>query len=129
MQAVKVFIVGCPRSGTTLLQSMLAAHPYIMSLPETHFFFKLFYGNYRLQNFGITIWSKKIIENFEQIGSVEKKPIGIKKYFVGHLTKTFFEILDSKVKENGKKILVEKTPIHLRYIPWIEKYLVNSKQI
>ena len=34
----RVFLVGCPRSGTTLLQSMLHAHPSIYSLPETKFF-------------------------------------------------------------------------------------------
>ena len=32
-----VFIVGCPRPGTTLLQALLASHPDVHSLPETHF--------------------------------------------------------------------------------------------
>ncbi|HEX6982768.1 MAG TPA: sulfotransferase [Balneolaceae bacterium] len=32
------FLVGCPRSGTTLLQSMIASHSQIISFPETHFF-------------------------------------------------------------------------------------------
>jgi hypothetical protein len=31
-----VFIVGCPRSGTTLLQRMVDAHPAIAVAPETH---------------------------------------------------------------------------------------------
>ena len=31
------FIVGCPRSGTTLLRFMLDAHPEIAVTPETHF--------------------------------------------------------------------------------------------
>ncbi|HUW28689.1 MAG TPA: sulfotransferase [Sulfuriferula sp.] len=46
-----IFIVGCPRSGTTLLQFMLRAHPRI-SLPtgESHFFIPMYrnrhaYGN------------------------------------------------------------------------------------
>ncbi|WP_221583747.1 sulfotransferase [Microbacterium sp. G2-8] len=34
----RIFLVGCPRSGTTLLQSMLAAHPGLVSFPETHAF-------------------------------------------------------------------------------------------
>ncbi len=33
-----IFVVGFPRSGTTLLQSMLATQERIYSLPETHFF-------------------------------------------------------------------------------------------
>ncbi len=32
-----VFIVGCPRSGTTLLQRLLAAHSGVAIAPETHF--------------------------------------------------------------------------------------------
>ena len=33
-----IFVVGVPRSGTTLLQSLLSASPDAYSLPETHFF-------------------------------------------------------------------------------------------
>ena len=39
MTAIKrLMIVGCPRSGTTLLQSILSAHNDVFSLPETHFY-------------------------------------------------------------------------------------------
>src|SRR5690348_903173 len=31
-----VFVVGCPRSGTTLLKRMLDAHPQLAITPETH---------------------------------------------------------------------------------------------
>ncbi|MGL6135938.1 MAG: sulfotransferase, partial [Planktothrix sp.] len=34
----RLFLVGCPRSGTTLLQSLLAAHSQIASFPESQFF-------------------------------------------------------------------------------------------
>jgi hypothetical protein len=33
-----VFVVGCPRSGTTLVQCILSASSQAFSLPETHFF-------------------------------------------------------------------------------------------
>ena len=32
-----IFIVGCPRSGTTLVRSILAAHSRIIISPESHF--------------------------------------------------------------------------------------------
>ncbi|MFT6629815.1 MAG: hypothetical protein ACJA1R_003098, partial [Flavobacteriales bacterium] len=33
-----IFVIGAPRSGTTLVQSLLAAHPQLTSVPETSFF-------------------------------------------------------------------------------------------
>ncbi|MGH3387537.1 MAG: sulfotransferase family protein, partial [Actinomadura sp.] len=37
-----IFVVGCPRSGTTLLQLMLHAHPRIAIPPETRFLLPAF---------------------------------------------------------------------------------------
>ena len=34
----RAFLVGCQRSGTTLLQVLMANHPDIYSFPETFFF-------------------------------------------------------------------------------------------
>ena len=42
--AGRLFVVGCPRSGTTLLQSFLAAHPAVRSFPETAVFGRLLGG-------------------------------------------------------------------------------------
>ena len=36
-----IFVVGYQRSGTTLLQSLLGAHPRIAAPPETHFIFRI----------------------------------------------------------------------------------------
>ncbi len=36
-----IFVVGVPRSGTTMLSAMLAAHPRLACGPETHFFLHL----------------------------------------------------------------------------------------
>jgi LPS sulfotransferase NodH len=38
METKLIFIVGAPRSGTTLLAEMLSSHPDICSSPETHYF-------------------------------------------------------------------------------------------
>lgn len=51
--ALRVFVVGCPRSGTTLVQGLLAAHRAAVSFPESHFFDKNFlplgFGRYRVR--------------------------------------------------------------------------------
>lgn len=36
-----IFVIGPARSGTTLLQTMLGAHPSISALPEMHFWFRI----------------------------------------------------------------------------------------
>jgi hypothetical protein len=36
-----IFVIGPARSGTTLLQTMLGAHPCISALPEMHFWFRI----------------------------------------------------------------------------------------
>src|SRR4051812_1404298 len=41
MGALPIFVVGFQRSGTTLLQAMLGAHPAIAAPPETHFIFRI----------------------------------------------------------------------------------------
>ena len=56
-----LFIVGCPRSGTTLLQEMLNAHHEIVLGPEL-FFIRMIYLNRR--KFG----DLSIRENRERIG-------------------------------------------------------------
>src|SRR5690242_15483743 len=37
-----IFVVGCPRSGTTMLQLMLHAHPRIAIPPETRFLLRAY---------------------------------------------------------------------------------------
>jgi hypothetical protein len=38
-----IFVVGFQRSGTTLLQALLGAHPRIAAPPETYFFFRVYH--------------------------------------------------------------------------------------
>ena len=40
-RSVFPFVVGCPRSGTTLLQAMLDGHPELAMPPESHFILPL----------------------------------------------------------------------------------------
>jgi hypothetical protein len=38
----KLFVVGCPRSGTTWVQRLLEAHPSVVSAPESHIYSDLY---------------------------------------------------------------------------------------
>ena len=47
-------IVGCPRSGTTILQTILASHPEVLGIFETHFYCVLCSSNKWARKLGLT---------------------------------------------------------------------------
>ncbi|MHA1221744.1 MAG: sulfotransferase family protein [Candidatus Heimdallarchaeaceae archaeon] len=133
----RVFIVGCPRSGTTLVQSLLAAHESIESFPESHFFISLmmqFPYLYLPKIFrrilknslilSIAIAHPRInkqLENFfSNIGLKIGKEEYRKLYTVSQYTKYFVHKLDEYTLSKNKYIWVEKTPDHLKYVEYIE---------
>jgi len=125
------FIVGCPRSGTTLLQSLLAVHPQIASLPETHFF-PYTVGRRWRRLLGISSPKAKErlyqflsdIDHSEMKSHVPKHAFLVKQYI-----NAFINILDTLTINQGKNFWVEKTPMHLHFIDIIEKYIPNVRFI
>ena len=112
-----VFVVGCPRSGTTLLQRMLDAHPLIAIANDPHFI------HYGIRGHdGDVALKPEIVERvlsyrtFRRLGiSVEEARAAAERSttyaeFVGSL----FAALASKRK---KPLAGEKTPHYVRYLP------------
>ena len=67
-----IFVIGCPRSGTSLLRLILDSHPRISAGPETHFLIDLErivkqYWN-MIRNFGLdeAYWYSKIATFFDE---------------------------------------------------------------
>lgn len=125
----RVFIVGCPRSGTTLLQGMLAAHPRIKSFPETHFF-PTAYPRNRLKR--LITWPalnlQGLLERFVQdLGRSDL----IEDAHIGLLDRNFYDsftsVLDRLTLDAGKDIWVEKTPGHIRHIKEILNRIPKAK--
>lgn len=120
----RIFLVGAPRSGTTLLQSLLAAHPEIISFPESKFFQYLLYNKFvkkfpaRLSTFfKDEINRPEFLQDFDNTQSTDVKV----SWFVG--------VLDSLAAEKQKSIWLEKTPEHLYFIKDIERFLPDAKFI
>jgi peptidoglycan/xylan/chitin deacetylase (PgdA/CDA1 family) len=120
----RIFLVGTPRSGTTILQSLLAAHPEVISFPESKFFHYLLYdklaGQLRSRMevfFNDEIKRPELLKNFDDSQSVETKT----RWFVG--------VLDGLAAEQNKSIWLEKTPEHIYFIPDIEGLLPDAKFI
>lgn len=126
-----IFLVGCPRSGTTLLQSMMASHPQVVSFPETHFFSHTLPINPLLRR--LKIYGKKeqdfvrrFLEkhNYTTVSASEIDES--KKYLHNSWCRKVVSILDKiAIKDEGdlsqeSRYWLEKTPRHLHYISSIE---------
>lgn len=129
----RIFMVGCPRSGTTLSQSLLAAHPEIASFPECHFFRLLFSNRTRIYS-KLKLASPRAKSQFEQylqeIGHDEMRQyIPNFALFPSRYFRAYIKVLDALTQEQGKSIWIEKTPENIRYIDYIEKWLKGAKFI
>lgn len=126
----RIFLVGCPRSGTTLLQSLIATHPTIQSFPETHFFAYMLGRKRRY----IGIPSKRAIAKLDEfLSNVEREDLKFmlnqKHYSFQKQADTFVKILDRITITQGKTAWLEKTPAHLHYIKHIQRYVPRVKFI
>lgn len=129
MKARPVFIVGPPRSGTTLLQSILASHSTVDTLPETHFFENVipalgqmyFDPNSEFPICGIPTIRKELLRAGFDLGWEKDE-----RKFKGQTTKSIFEYLVSSYIDPSSLIFVEKTPGHARYIPQIRIFYPDA---
>ncbi len=97
-----IFIVGMPRSGTTLLTSMLSAHPRIAIAPETH------YLSYWIREYkNLNLSSPKDFDHFWQAISRS-------------LRFSYFGISANKTRN---RILAKGLPSHQHILSgWLEEY-------
>lgn len=122
----RVFLTGCSRSGTTVVQRCLSAHPDLTSFPETDFFGRLVGGwNGRMQARLDRLRPTRRRAAFKHLAEVLQQPELTQ---VGHSNIGFRAALDSLVgtldraaRERGATGWIEKTPKHFRYIGLIEK--------
>lgn len=129
-----IFVVGCPRSGTTLLQSLLASHSEIVSFPESKFFLKLIAEpreKSRRYKLGLVSPAlKPTLEKFLQDVGASQAGLTLPKLpFVRSYVACFERTLRQLAQREGKSIWLEKTPEHLHFIQDIEQYLPQAKFI
>ena len=129
----RIFVVGCPRSGTTLLQSLLAAHSDVASFPESHLFSSLVADRGKLRS-TFNIASRKARPQFDTfLRELQREDLNqyLPKFsfLVRQYSHAFIRILDILSEEQGKDIWIEKTPRHLHCIDQIEKLLPEPQFI
>ena len=152
----RVFLVGCPRSGTTLLQSLLSSHSAIHSWPETHFLQKLFRNKKHrqlphshsrwparvsrqwhsfLSNVVVTVgWvgRKRIAKAWSGVTTTDplvKSPNAWETHSLKAQLLYFVSVLDDDCLRVGNRLWLEKTPDHLFYVARIQRHVARAKFI
>lgn len=127
------FVVGCPRSGTTLLQTILDSHPDVAVPPESHFF--RYYldvinaetpatspwndsrliddllGNFRIRSWGIQLDRRSLLESASNTASV-----------VDNLFRQY-------ARSQRKRVWGDKTPQHALYLDVILRVFPQARVI
>ena len=106
-----IFIVGFPRSGTTLLEQMLDAHPALQSMDERPFFTIL---SDQLADHGITV--PQDLHRLDQ-------------YACDELRKGYLSLVCSKIPRRWNCQLVDKNPLNMLWLPLIHRLFPEAKFI
>ena len=104
------FLVGFPRSGTTLLDTILRSHPDIEVIEEQPILFTI-------ENLVETKFNTKI----NNLYSISDNTLRI-------LRKQYFELLKKYTKTKGK-LIIDKMPLHTSRLPLINLLFPNAKII
>jgi hypothetical protein len=125
----RIFLVGCSRSGTTLLQVLIASHSRVYSLPETGYFIMSLGGRKQqlLAWLGLNPNAEHLARKYA-LSRTGKTDFGSdadtwpKALLFQTGVNYFVSALDQITLEAGKDIWLEKTPRHIFYIPHISRY-------
>ncbi len=131
MSGPGLFIVGAPRSGTTLLQTILARHADLYSAPETSFFNRIVPElgvAYRYPNAKLTKVQLEFIENdFRYMTGLELS-LG-ERVKDGTTVRDAFEAIMESFNDEGKPYWIEKTTNHARAMMLIHAFYPDAKFI
>jgi hypothetical protein len=119
-----VFIVGMPRSGTTLIQGILCNTGEYFPIPETHFFIRAAYG---LPEEILSKNDRKRIRNSLLKKSRIKLDMALPEYLTSK--KDIFEHIIDQFNPEGIPTFLEKTPRHVFFYSKILEYYPDGKFI
>ncbi|HEX7325620.1 MAG TPA: sulfotransferase [Rhodanobacteraceae bacterium] len=106
-----VFVVGFPRSGTTLLEQMLDAHPRLQSMDERPFFNLL---SHQLEDVHIEVP--------RDLGQLDQRDCD-------ELRKGYLLLACGKVARQWDTQLVDKNPLNLLWLPMIHRMYPDARFI
>lgn len=106
-----IFVVGFPRSGTTMLEQMLDAHPELRSMDERSFI-------------------QGVVERFERLGLAYPNGLGdLDEATCERLRREYWAMVEHVVQLDGSLRLVDKNPLNLLRLPMINRLFPNARII
>ncbi len=130
-----VFLVGCPRSGTTLLQRMLDSHSAVAIAPETHFIRRFWL---KRDDFGDLVENRNYHDLVDEV-------IAMPEFAEMELDREAFRsaamdspreypalfrlLLTTFAQARQATVVGEKTPNHLLYMPTLQEFFPEARFI
>lgn len=122
----RIFIVGCSRSGTTILQRCLARHSKLTSFPETDFFRQAIGGRKGrlLASVGLAApRASRALDKACAALDVRRGGAAAPGRSLASLVDSFVAVLDGIALDRGRTAWIEKTPKHFLYVDAITRYV------
>ena len=119
-----VFIVGVPRAGTTLLQSILCNSEQYFPIPETHFFSKVAFG---IPKKNLNAYQKeKLLRILKRKSRIDIDPAQL---LTLNSKKAIFEFIIGQYNSKNKETFLEKTPRHIFHYSEIMHHYPDARFI
>lgn len=117
-----VFIVGCPRSGTTWLQLLLSRHPCVVTVPETQIF-AFYLARLKKQ------WDYEHgADRVAAMGQAGLSRVLSQERFDGLCRKMAKSVLDTIAAQKPQAThLVEKSPSNALHASWIQRLFPKAR--
>lgn len=126
MSVNMLFVIGAPRSGTTMLERMLASHSMIMGGPEPHLMTPLAH---------LGVWDKVDKAPYDHVLAAEAQKLFIdalpnKEQDYWDACRAYCDVIYGRyLSTTGKSICMDKTPAYALVLPFIAKVFPDAKYV
>ncbi|MEO8011299.1 MAG: sulfotransferase, partial [Dokdonella sp.] len=111
MRSSPIFVLGFPRSGTTMLETMLDAHPDLAGMDERAFL-------------------HEVVDEIRKAGMTYPEDIGnLDDAMCEKLRGVYWNLVHTRTKVDRAKRLVDKNPLNILRLPLIARLFPNAKII